>query len=143
MHQITRSAELTSLPEFRKYINLACSHHSGIDKQITYDLQLAVDEACTNIITHGYQGMNPGSIILSLEFKGACIEVTITDFGHAFEPIQTPAPDLEAGLEDRPTGGFGLYFIYQTMDVIEYTTNPYGNRLTFIKKLESAVGSPD
>jgi anti-sigma regulatory factor (Ser/Thr protein kinase) len=143
MHQITRSAELTSLPEFRKYINLACSHHSGIDKQINYDLQLAVDEACTNIITHGYQGMNPGSIILSLEFKGACIEVTITDFGHAFEPIQTPAPDLEAGLEDRPTGGFGLYFIYQTMDEIEYTTNPYGNRLTFIKKLESAVGSPD
>lgn len=143
MHQITRSAELTSLPEFRKYINLCCSHHSGIDKQITYDLQLAVDEACTNIITHGYQGMNPGSIILSLEFKGACIEVTITDFGHAFEPIQTPAPDLEAGLEDRPTGGFGLYFIYQTMDEIEYTTNPYGNRLTFIKKLESAVGSPD
>ncbi|MFN2177767.1 MAG: ATP-binding protein [Anaerolineales bacterium] len=140
MHQITRSAELTSLPEFRKYINLACSHHSGIDKQITYDLQLAVDEACTNIITHGYQGMNPGSIILSLEFKGAYIEVTITDFGHAFEPIQTPAPDLEAGLEDRPTGGFGLYFIYQTMDEIEYTTNPYGNRLTFIKKLESAVG---
>ena len=101
-----------------------------------YDLQLAVDEACTNIIIHGYQDMNPGSIILSLEFVDDNIEISITDFGHAFEPIQTPAPNLEAGLEDRPTGGFGLFFIYQTMDEINYNTNLYGNRLTFIKKLE-------
>ena len=136
MYQITRSAELTSLPEFRKFINLVCSQQSAIAGPVTYDLQLAVDEACTNIITHGYQGTNPGSIILSLAFTNDSIEVSITDFGHAFEPSQTPAPNLEAGLEDRPTGGFGLFFIYQTMDEINYTTNLYGNRLTFIKKLE-------
>jgi len=130
---------LTSLPEFRKYINLVCSQHSGIPEPVMYDLQLAVDEACTNIIIHGYQGMNPGSIILSLEFVDDNIEISITDFGHAFEPIQTPAPNLEAGLEDRPTGGFGLFFIYQTMDEINYNTNLYGNRLTFIKNLEPGL----
>jgi len=134
MYQITRSAELRSLPEFRKYINLACSQRGGIAKQVIGDLQLAVDEACTNIITHGYNGMNPGSIILSLEFTDDWIEVTITDFGLAFEPSPAPAPNLEAGLEDRPTGGFGIFFIYQTMDQIDYTSNLYGNRLTFIKK---------
>jgi len=134
MYQITRSAALRSLPEFRKYINLACSQRGCIAKQVIGDLQLAVDEACTNIITHGYNGMNPGSIILSLEFTDDWIEVTITDFGLAFEPSPAPAPNLEAGLEDRPTGGFGIFFIYQTMDQIDYTSNLYGNRLTFIKK---------
>jgi serine/threonine-protein kinase RsbW len=139
MYQITRSAELTSLPEFRKYVSLVCNQRSEIPEQVTYDLQLAVDEACTNIITHGYQGMNPGSIILSLAFMSDKIEVSITDFGHTFEPSQTPAPNLEAGLEDRPTGGFGLFFIYQTMDEINYKSNLYGNRLMFIKNLETGL----
>ncbi len=65
-HQITRAAELESLSAFREFIEAACQQHPGIDKQLRYDLKLAVDEACTNIITHGYAGMDPGSIILAL-----------------------------------------------------------------------------
>ncbi len=139
IHQISRSAELTTLSEFRKYIALICNQHSDVDENTLYDMQLAVDEACTNIISHGYKGMNPGSIILALEFNDDCIEINLTDFGHAFEPSRRSAPNLDAGLEDRPTSGFGLFFIYQTMDGIDYTTNIYGNRLTFIKQLKPSV----
>jgi len=122
-HQITRSAELESLSVFRDFIEKAYT-----DDQICYDLKLAVDEACTNIITHGYAGMNPGSIILSLEIEPNKAVVTITDFGHPFEPSEASAPDVEAGLEDLPMGGFGLFFIYQTMDEINYETTEDGNR---------------
>lgn len=139
IHQITRSAELSSLAEFRKYISMVCRQYPEVDENIVYDLQLAVDEACTNIISHGYKGLNPGSIVLALEFKGDSFEINLTDFGHAFEPSETSAPNIDAGLEDRPTGGFGLYFIYQTMDNIDYATNIYGNRLTFIKRLNPSV----
>jgi len=139
IHQISRSAELTTLSEFRKYIALICSQHPEVDENMLYDMQLAVDEACTNIIAHGYKGMNAGSIILSMEINDDCIEINLTDFGHAFEPSRSPAPNLDAGLEDRPTGGFGLFFIYQTMDNIDYTTNVYGNRLTFIKRFNNNV----
>jgi serine/threonine-protein kinase RsbW len=138
IHQISRSAELTTLSEFRKYIALICSQHAEVDENMLYDLQLAVDEACTNIITHGYKCMNPGSIILALEIHHDCIMINLTDFGHAFEPSRTPTPNLDAGLEDWPTGGFGLYFIYQTMDDIDYTTNIYGNRLTFTKRFNNS-----
>ena len=139
IHQISRSAELTTLSEFRKYIALICSQHPEVDENTLYDMQLAVDEACTNIISHGYKDMNPGSIILALEFNNECVEINLTDFGHAFEPSRRPAPNLDAGLEDRPTGGFGLFFIYQTMDNIDYTTNVFGNRLTFIKEFKPSV----
>ena len=54
---------------------------------------------------------------------------------HAFEPSEAPIPDVEAGLEDRPIGGFGLFFIYQTMDEIRYQTTEDGNCLTYIKRL--------
>ncbi len=134
-HQITRSAELESLSVFRDFSEKACKQHQSVDDQICYDLKLAVDEACTNIITHGYAGMNPGSIILSLEMAPNKVVVTITDFGHPFEPGDTSAPEVEAGLEDIPMGGFGLFFIYQTMDEINYETTEDGNRLTFIKQL--------
>jgi serine/threonine-protein kinase RsbW len=105
-YQITRSAELESLSVFRDFIEKACKQHQSVDDQICYDLKLALDEACSNIITHGYAGMNPGSIILSLEMAPNKVVVTITDFGHPFEPGDTSAPDVAAGLEDLPMGGY-------------------------------------
>lgn len=139
-HQITRAAELESLPVFRSFIDLYCQEHPGIDDSVRYELKLAVDEASTNIITHGYAGMNPGSIILCLELEPSQVTLTLTDFGHSFEPNQAPLPDLEAGLEDRPMGGFGLFFIYQTMNEVSYQASNCGNILTFIKRLDSPAG---
>jgi serine/threonine-protein kinase RsbW len=135
-HQITQAAELETLSVFREFIKSTCKQHTEISTQTIYDLQLAVDEACTNIISHGYADMNPGSIILALELFSKKIVVTITDFGHPFDPSEPPTPDIEASLEDRPTGGFGLFFIYQTMDKIFYQTTEDGNQLTFIKELQ-------
>lgn len=136
-YQLTRAAELEALAEFRDFIDAACADHPNIDEAFRYDLKLAVDEACNNIITHGYAGMNPGSIILALEIDPRRVVMTLTDFGHAFEPSEAPMPDVAAGLEDRPTGGFGLYFIYQTMDEVSYETTDDSNRLTLVKRLPS------
>lgn len=136
--QITRAAELETLGAFRQFIE-AARRRFDLDEDTGFELKLAVDEACTNIITHGYAGMNPGSIILALTFEPEQVRVEITDFGHAFEPYETPRPDVQAALEDRPEGGFGLYFIYQTMDEIHYETKEEGNVLTFIKRLKAGT----
>lgn len=135
-HQIACAAQLESLPVIRNFIDSVCSSEPGIDEQFIYDIKLAVDEACTNIITHGYAGMDPGSIIVFLERDARQVKITITDFGHSFEPNEAPMPDVEAGLEDQPTGGFGLYFIYQSMDQVDYEADYCGNRLILVKKLE-------
>jgi anti-sigma regulatory factor (Ser/Thr protein kinase) len=137
-HQITRAAEVESLAAFRDMIQDACAQHPGIDEQTCYDLKLAVEEACTNIITHGYAGMNPGSIILKLDLEGPAVVVTITDFGYPFEPCEPPKPDVRANLRDGVTGGFGLYLIYQTMDSVGYQTAEDGNHLTFVKRLRAS-----
>ena len=133
-YQITRAAELESLQEFREFITECCSKFKVPD-EIILDLRLAVDEACTNIITHGYQGMDPGSVILSFWIEPDRIMVRITDFGHAFEPVEQPMPDVTAALDDQELGGMGLFFIYQTMDNIEYQSSVAGNTLTFTKYL--------
>ena len=131
-YQMTRAAELESLSVFRQFISDCCTS-SNVSKEAVFDLKLAVDEACTNIIEHGYKGMDPGSIILSLRVEPDRVLVRITDFGHIFEPADAPKPDVEAALEDRELGGLGLFLIYQTMDNIDYQTSEDGNTLTFTK----------
>lgn len=132
--QITHAAELESLQKFRGFISVCCAKHDVPD-EIVLELKLAVDEACTNIIEHGYKGMDPGSIILSFRIEPDRILVQITDFGHVFEPVAGPKPDVEAALENQELGGMGLYLIYKTMDNIDYQSSEDGNTLTFTKFL--------
>jgi serine/threonine-protein kinase RsbW len=137
--QISLAAELETLAKFREFIRSVCQRFPQISAEHCYDLQLAVDEASTNIIQHGYAGMNPGSMILAIEVGANRVNITLTDFGHPFEPSEPVRPDAQAGLEDRMLGGFGLYFIYQTMDQVDYDTTEGGNRLKFVKNLSSIV----
>ena len=85
-YQITCAADLESLSVLRRFIDTSC--RPAVDEHTLYDLKLAVDEACSNIITHGYAGMDPGSIILKLELDSQKVTLAITDFGHPFEPYE-------------------------------------------------------
>lgn len=139
-HRITRAAYLESLSDFREFIRERCANLPGVSNETLYDLQLAVDEACTNIITHGYEHLNPGSIILDLEIDPDKLTVRLTDFGHAFEPGSAPVPDIHAPLEERELGGYGLFLIQQTMDEMEYQTTEDGNKMTLTKYLRKPDG---
>jgi serine/threonine-protein kinase RsbW len=138
-HQLTLSAELESLQVFRDLVKTTCQGIQSLDDQAIYDIQLAVDEICTNIILHGYAGMDPGSIILSIDTAEDQLVITITDFGQAFEPAEPPAPDVNAGIEERETGGLGLFFVYMSVDDIQYESTPTGNNTILIKKFQKAA----
>ena len=111
--QVTLSADLGSLPQFRQVIDQVCDKANIVDAQIRYDLKLAVDEACTNIILYGYSGMNPGSIMLTCEIDEKEARLTITDFGHPFEPVEINLPDPEA-LPGDGQDELSLFFIHQS-----------------------------
>ncbi len=139
-YRITRAAYLESLGDFRIFLKDHCSLQPGADAEFVYDLQLAVDEACTNIITHGYSGMDPGSIILDLYLEADRITAALTDFGHSFEPDSAPMPNVDATVEERELGGFGLFFIRQSVDRLDYRVTEDGNTMTFTKYLRTPTG---
>jgi serine/threonine-protein kinase RsbW len=139
-HRITRAAYLESLQDFRQFIKDRFANVPGVNDEILYDVQLAVDEACTNIITHGYQDLNPGSIILDLAFDLDKVTVSLTDFGHSFEPSNAPLPDIHAPLEERELGGYGLFLIQQSMDGMDYQVTEDGNKMILTKYLNKPVG---
>ena len=127
-------ARLENLAAIRAFIEEACAR-AGAPHSACFDLKLAVDEACTNIIEHGYAGGEAGSIAIACEATGNGVRVTIVDFGRAFDPAVAPAPDLSAGWEDRAVGGLGWHLIRRSVDEVDYGPNPGGgNRLTLVKR---------
>jgi serine/threonine-protein kinase RsbW len=110
---------------------------SGLDDDQTYDVQMAVDEACTNVIQHAYRGSKKGSIEIACEKRGNEFVVTIRDFGKSFDPHQVPRPNPHDPLSRRGIGGLGLFFMEKMMDRIEFAfSKKNGNLLTMVKKIK-------
>lgn len=106
----------------------------GTEKEI-FEVQTAVDEACTNIIQHAYSGKG-GVIAISCELQDNDIVITITDKGMPFDPGSVPPPDLEADLNHRGVGGLGIYLMRKLMDDVSYDFDAEkGNKLTMRKML--------
>ena len=100
-----------------------------------------MDEACTNVIEHGYAG-RPGTIRLSTAENGGTLTVVVEDQGRPFDPGAIAAPDLSAPWEDRRVGGLGWHLIRSCVDEIRYEPAAGGgNRLTLVKKIRRGPDS--
>jgi len=107
----------------------------GLGEQQAFEVQMATDEACTNIIEHAYGLGRAGEIHLTCGLEGDDLVVTIRDRGCTFEPDQVPEPDRACSLEDRLIGGLGLFFMRRLMDRLVFHCDPdRGNELKMYKR---------
>lgn len=134
MLTLTMLANLDALAPIRDLIAQACRHY-GIGQPVCDQLQLAVDELCTNIISHGYANQTAGQLTVTFDYIAPQITIMIEDDGTPFDPQQAPPPDLTADWEARTGGGLGIYLAQQVVDRMEYTTHPAtGNCLVLSKE---------
>lgn len=112
---------------------------AGLDDQTVYQLQLAVDEACANVVDHAYEGVEPGDMEISCDLDEQELTIRVRDWGAGFIPGEVPEPDVDAPLEERTLGGLGLFLIRQVMDQVCYERDPeQGNELTMTKRFQVA-----
>lgn len=109
---------------------------AGLNEKATFEVQMAVDEACANVIEHGYGEEDKGEITLCCKCAKGDFVVTIRDNARPFEPDAVPSPDLKCSLAERCNGGLGLFFIRQLMDEVCFYFEAEGNELTMIKKIQ-------
>ena len=129
------AAKLENLWAIRRFVEDATTA-LGVDPAAIASIVLAVDEASSNIITHGYQD-RPGDIEIDVQLERNAVVVRLRDRAPPFDPTGVPAPDLAVPLEQRAVGGMGIHLIRQTMDkVIHRVTLQGGNELLLVKRLE-------
>ncbi|MGD2142960.1 MAG: ATP-binding protein [Anaerolineae bacterium] len=113
------------------------AEQAGFDECGVYQVELAVDEACSNIIEHAYGGEGRGVIECSCRVHDEGLTVELRDQGLPFDPGSVPQPNLGANIEERTLGGLGLFFIHNLMDEVEFDfESEAGNILTLVKRKE-------
>jgi anti-sigma regulatory factor (Ser/Thr protein kinase) len=115
----------------------AAAEAAGFETRDVQAVQLAVDEACSNIIEHAYGGERRGDIECTCCIDGDTLVTTLSDRGAPFDLDAVPEPNLDAALEERSEGGLGVFIMRRLMDEIHHVFSPgEGNILTLIKRRE-------
>ncbi|MBL8101795.1 MAG: ATP-binding protein [Anaerolineales bacterium] len=134
MAHSTFPARFEFLDEIRNLV-AEVAREGGFTEKEVYSLQLAADEAASNIIEHAYAGVSNASLDVTCELDGNELIITMRDRGKPFDPSKVKQPNLKADLSERQIGGLGIYLMRKLMDDVRYEANSRtGNLLTMIKR---------
>lgn len=106
-----------------------------VPSRALYAINLALDEIVTNIVLHGFEDATGQEFEVRLTAAPGAITGEIEDAGTAFNPLDAPAPDLNAPLDERALGGLGVHLVKNLMDKVDYRRDGAKNVLTILKRI--------
>src|SRR5262247_2409973 len=110
----------------------------GLPDKVMHDLNLAMGEILTNIISYGYTDNRKHEIRVSLSAQPGEVRTEVEDDGQPFNPLEVPEPDTTKPLEERAIGGLGIHIVRKLMDGLEYKRQGERNFLTIKKKTQES-----
>lgn len=134
MKTVQFAAKFEYLDEIREFVG-AIARDGGFSDKDVYNIQLATDEAASNIIEHAYEKLSDGILELSCGVRDDQITIVLIDRGESFDPSEIPLPDLKADLSNRKIGGLGIFLMRKLMDDVHYEAKAdKSNVLTMTKR---------
>ena len=100
-------------------------------------VELAITEACNNIVSHAYTEASDLPIWLTVQRREDSIYFRIEDCASVsfqIDEVGTPPFQWES-IQDVPEGGWGIFLIRSAMDKVRHTREDGRNRLELVKKL--------
>jgi serine/threonine-protein kinase RsbW len=97
---------------------------------ISFALQLCVEEAVANIIMHGGAKDERLEIAVELERNGRTLVARIEDNGRPFDPTRVPSPALATSLEQAKASDLGIRLMRTFSSSMQYERQNGCNRLT-------------
>lgn len=113
----------------------AIAEEASIDPSLAMSLNLALEEAVTNVVMYAYPAGEEGDVDIVSELSDGSLLFTISDKGIPFDPTKKEDADITLGVEERQIGGLGIFLVRQLMDTVEYERKDGYNILTMKKKL--------
>ena len=132
------TSDPSMLPGVREAVRSWCGRH-GWSVEAVADIVLAIDEALSNVIKHGYDGRPGFKIDLRIRTvndsaRGEAVEIVIRDFGK-----QVPLESIRGrDLDDIRPGGLGVHIIRSLMCFVEYSHADGGGMKLVMRKYRSA-----
>ncbi|MBL7999645.1 MAG: ATP-binding protein [Candidatus Kapabacteria bacterium] len=130
-------ASLSELASVRAFVEQNAVD-AGFPEATVFQISLAVDEACSNVIRHAYKE-NPGmkfSLLISRSAND--FTISILDDAESFDPTNMPPPDMNKYFAEFRHGGLGVHIIKKVMDFVTYIPadekHPH-NELRLVKNL--------
>lgn len=117
----------------------AVGQQTGLDEADVGRLELAVDEACANVIEHAYDHDDTQELVVRASFDRETIHIVVEDEGRGFDPGSVPQERLERPIAGRRSGGLGMRLIKSLMDEVRYEFVPgRKNELHMLKRIRRA-----
>ena len=123
------SSDLKELCKVREFVRTFC--RGRLDDDSLGALELAVNEAASNIMKHAYQGRADQWIHLEAEAFADHVSIQLHHLGDPFDAAKAPPATLDGTRES----GYGAYIISQSVDQVRYYRDERGrNCVALVKK---------
>ena len=114
-------------------LNFINAHIEDCPVKVQNQIGVVIDEIFSNIVYYAY---NPatGSVTVRISADDN-ITIEFEDGGREYDPLSAKEPDVSLGIDERGTGGLGLFIVKNIMDSVEYRRDGSRNILTIRKKI--------
>jgi serine/threonine-protein kinase RsbW len=96
----------------------------GFNSDEASKIELAVDEACTNVIKHAYTNNSNQIIDVQINVDRKKLSIIVSDRGKGFDPAKVKLPDLGESIKKGRKGGLGICLIKTLMDKVDFQIKP-------------------
>ena len=118
-HTMTIPSSTRFLEEVREFVTTHAVQ-AGFNETTVEQMKMVVDEACTNVIEHSYNGQSGQPIDISIHVDPEKLVVVIRDKWKEFDRKAYVEPDLLKFAKAKKSGGFGVHIMHKLMDAVEY-----------------------
>jgi anti-sigma regulatory factor (Ser/Thr protein kinase) len=107
----------------------------GLSQRVLFEINLALEELVTNIISYGYEDDAEHWIKVAISHDEGMLIINLEDDGIPFDPLQAEEPDCQCPAEQRKVGNLGIFLTRQFVNEIGYERRGNKNSLTIRKKV--------
>jgi anti-sigma regulatory factor (Ser/Thr protein kinase) len=134
--EISLDGDIRELERLSAWIAAFCADH-GLEGDVEFDLNLALEELFTNSVRHGgCEGMRDAARV-RLRLADGGVAVEYSDRGAAFNPLDAPEPDVTTPLMERQVGGLGVYMVRRVVQDLQYQRCGESNQITMTRRMET------
>ena len=126
--------DIQQIPQLAEFVEKVADE-AKIDQGLAMSINLALEEAVTNVIMYAYPEGSDGLVDVEAIIREKSLDFIVSDDGIAFDPTAAEEADITLGVEDRPIGGLGIFLVRKIMDSVTYERTNGKNILSMHKNI--------